>query len=348
MSLKDNFTLIVKTTTLCNLRCSYCFDNVDKTDKTTIDIGVIKHMLELVTSNYTNVTLILHGGEVLLNGVDFFKDVHEIVVGFREKGFTIKMCLQTNMILYEEYKSILSDLDINIGASCDFINNNKNRMSDEESSKLISNIMSDNIGSVCVVDYESSYLLIDFYDTMRFFENYPKLNKLSNIQDRKLWDQYINNWKIYYHHVLMTSDSLDDIIDPSLQSIVNLINGKHYAVSCNHLFRHDNFLGVDVSGHITLCDRVFPDKYKFGNVFDYNKLEDVFLSSTYSSFVAEYQTQRKYCFEKCNVYKLCNGGCTANQIQNGILVFDGESLECKFNIEIYKYIESIINNYRGH
>lgn len=73
------FTNVVKPTHACNLACTYCYNEDERNKKMTLDTlrAVVDRTCEFVAENVKDrkVDFIWHGGEPMLMGVDFYREV---------------------------------------------------------------------------------------------------------------------------------------------------------------------------------------------------------------------------------------------------------------------------------
>lgn len=111
---------IIKVTNGCNLACKYCYINDDackgRMSYETLSI-IIKQLLSL---DKENITFLWHGGEPLLMGIDFYKEVLRIQKDFNRDGKTIKNIVQSNCTLINnDWLDFIEENDFVIGCSLD-------------------------------------------------------------------------------------------------------------------------------------------------------------------------------------------------------------------------------------
>lgn len=114
----------IQVTLDCNSNCTYCFQ---KHENGIIDIRIVENILEKIVSlkhkqrffSYGNVIKVnWHGGEPLLAGVDFFRNVIDIESFFPDVIFENRV--QTNgTIMTEEIAEFFAEHDFNVGFSLD-------------------------------------------------------------------------------------------------------------------------------------------------------------------------------------------------------------------------------------
>jgi len=122
--------LVVKVASRCNLNCTYCYmynmgDSTYKTQpKVMSQLVVNSLMLEIkshcVKHNINNFLIILHGGEPLLAGKDFFRrfvKARDQIIG---NAVNVSFTIQTNGVLLDSaWCDLFAELNIYIGISLD-------------------------------------------------------------------------------------------------------------------------------------------------------------------------------------------------------------------------------------
>ncbi len=118
-------TIIVKPTFNCNFRCSYCYlTNGVKSDvmmmRYEVAVNLISQVIALChKKSRKTLTLIWHGGEPLLWGVENYRRIFE----FADKhcgGVRIRQCIQTNLSLIDAaYIELFKEYKVKVGFSLD-------------------------------------------------------------------------------------------------------------------------------------------------------------------------------------------------------------------------------------
>ena len=116
--------LIMKVTSKCNLACSYCQYTADLTT-TNNNLIMSREILQrsisqLMALPSKNVTLIWHGGEPLLVGIDFYEEVICLLQHQKKESQKIINNIQTNAtLLNEEWINFFQKNNFNISISLD-------------------------------------------------------------------------------------------------------------------------------------------------------------------------------------------------------------------------------------
>lgn len=117
---KPTQTIIVQPTTLCNLNCSYCYLPHRKA-KHYMQIEVIQEIVKFVEDQNSPVpvSIVWHGGEPLVTGIERFKAMLEPFEHQRSEG-KIQHFIQTNATLItDEWCELFIQYNIRVGVSID-------------------------------------------------------------------------------------------------------------------------------------------------------------------------------------------------------------------------------------
>lgn len=127
-------TLVVKVASRCNLNCTYCYmyhggDNTWKKQPKVMAYETIQSLANRVKEHCLehsseNMNIILHGGEPLLAGKEFFENFISVFNKTLSPSVKLHFNLQTNgILLNEEWCVLFSKLNISIGISLDGVKN---------------------------------------------------------------------------------------------------------------------------------------------------------------------------------------------------------------------------------
>lgn len=118
--------LIKPASSLCNLRCSYCFYHDVAANRQTPSYGVMApDTLETVVDRALSFatgscTFAFQGGEPTLAGLDFFRRFEALLAARTPPGLSISRALQTNgLLLDEEWAAFLAQHHYLVGLSMD-------------------------------------------------------------------------------------------------------------------------------------------------------------------------------------------------------------------------------------
>jgi uncharacterized protein len=361
--------LIIKTTSLCNLRCKYCYLRKEKNTDSIIDISILKKIINQLSLNSNKIDIIWHGGEPLLVGKNFFYNFVKYKNELNKKGIKINNCLQTNATLIdEEWAKLFVDGEFNIGISLDGpekINDENRIFSDGKGSfhKIMGGIDILNKNSIkfsvlSVIaknNYEYADKIFNFFvkneiNNFDFLPNYYHLDtRLISSLNNYCLDRYdfarfilriFNNW-IIYNDPRISIRILENIV-------TGLLGGTPSLCKFNNGCK--DYLTIEPNGNVFPCDRFLGmEDYLFGN-FQYNDLNDIFTCRKRSIFIDDIKTISSNC-KDCEYYKICNGGCKYYWILRNKSNYKKDNIFCldiQFIInEIHDILINMVSNELG-
>lgn len=344
--MEQRINVMIIPTNFCNMDCIYCFHNSHNKNMEKMSLDTLKKIMRVIIPNYKQVTFIWHGGEPLSMGVDFYKKALEYENEYKEPTTQIENLMQTNLtLLNDELTEFLIQNGFKLGSSFDGVENEKTR---GYSSKILKGRSllkkhGGNCGFIQVVSKKNVNTLIESYE---FFKK-EKINFSLNmyISDSKHDSElalditeYITKVTELFDYWLMDKDS--NIRITLFREIIDFIlfNKKSTCTFCSCV---GHWLAVRPQGEIYPCNRFFPKEYELGNIWDYNKAQEIFNSVGFSKLLNDAIKRRSKC-QQCKIYKFCEGGCNNNALnENGIQNNGGNS--CKSLIQIYTHIFEKIN-----
>ena len=339
----EHINILLIPTNACNMNCVYCFHNPysEKYEKMSID--TVKHLLDITTPHYKEINLIWHGGEPLLMGLDFYKQVIEL-----EKNYNcnISNSIQSNLtLLTSEFVDFLVKNNITISGSYDGVCNEELRGNSEKilaGRKLVINNQQ-RCGFIMVVSGKNINHLMESYDEFKSMDTNFSLNLYLEQKNEKNSELKLNKTiaieklcELFDYWALDKNGSIHisyfkNILDYILFGRKNL---------CSYSSCMGRWLCVRFDGTITPCNRYFPPEYNYGNIYDYTDIGEAFSSEGFTNLLKSAIERREKC-KSCDIYDFCNGGCNNVALnENGITNNGG--LNCQILIAVYKYIESHI------
>lgn len=352
--------IILRTTSNCNMRCSYCYDKDKLKDEKNPDILFKKNMNNIIQNinrlssigGGSDKKVILHGGEPLLIKSDTYKIFFEKLMNSDDK---CNISVQTNGTLLDmNYITLFKKYNIHIGISLDGCDENSN---------------------ACRLYADKKTTFSDVYNKINLLKKYNidfgiimTINKNLVNRENELYNFISdNNLKCSIRPAFPTKDNNDIIMtyneyedffinlyniwsnDKSkrieLKQIDDLYQEMRKALDDNYRthFCTDskscfgNFFALDVYGELYACNRSFYNKkFYYGNI---NYISDrEILEKTRKLKESRYYSVLASKCKECVLLKNCFGGCPAiaEGIYNSLCAID-ESF-CKAKIGIYKYI----------
>lgn len=338
--LKDYFTLLVKPTSLCNLRCSYCYQNRNNLQRagwmqdSTLEI-LTKHACNLPVSQ---VAMEWIGGETLLAGVDFFERALEYQQRFNSRRIKILNAIQTNGTLLNDkwFSFFLKHPEFGLSISFDLFEelqdlnrktpNGKGTYKKVHRNLLELQTLEIPFGILITVTPDAlNYPAGDWVDLLvreRFL--YVGLQLDYNFysgNNRDLIERYLSFLEDLFYYQAQHNQSVknpqDKLLIRESYYLYNRIERRNpQKRSCHNTPRLclDYLLSVDLNGEVYACCDAFLGivSEKYGNFSCGNILEDdfnaIFKNHIYRKLYKDMNAGRIKC-HSCEYFPLCQGGC---------------------------------------
>jgi len=356
-------TIIAKTTHGCNQNCKYCmiFEDADKSfmDSITLENTIVK--TADFNKEFGSSGFIWHGGEPLLMGLDFYKQVIEIQNKIPNHKF--RNSIQTNGILLENYIDFFVKNNFHVGISLDGIEETHNYLRPLKNNQPSFNKTLNAIklakkhkiggGVIMVLNKITAAKINEIYDFFKENEINHQLNPqipagqalvnkdlgLDSVTVGNIMKDYFDKWFNDYTEPILHVDPFTHImynlgVSQNKKLILN------YPISCTHSNNcSSNFFSVGPNGDIYPCGRFNGDKeFYMGNI----NINSLFEAN--ESKVQEIFKQREKGLDECkecDYVRICNSGCPDNAylFHKKILAKDGLCAAYKI---LFKHINNIL------
>ena len=309
----------------CNLSCSYCYTSGLKeyAVRNRMRPEILKAVIDFFCGDQNDIEFIWHGGEPLLAGLEFYREVVEIQHTWEKQGKKIKNFLQTNATLItSEWIRFFAENNFLVGVSLDGPKEFHDQVrcystgkgSHDKVMRGISLLHQAGIfnGIICGISTVNHGFPKEIFN---FFlaENIKKLKfaRVKNIGHCNNVSSLVISPAQYADLMIAIFDLWLELDDPEIeirdiQSVVSLILGGNKR-ECIYMGQCDQFVTVYSDGSIYGCDS-FPktDALRFGSVFD--KPTVVRSNLRLQSFRKLLEKRKELC-RTCNWYFICKGGC---------------------------------------
>lgn len=331
----DILNLTIAPTTICNMKCSYCFEKIEKIEmnKETIKAIIDFFSREIETKKIKSVSVAWFGGEPLMAidaiqklSKEFLDICNKNRIEYEAKIITNGILLTKDIanLLVEECKISNAQITLDglddthnsrrvyeLGNGFEIIMNNIKSCKDVIGIQIRINIDKDNI--------QETYKLIDYLGEQEKLKDevYVYIAKVEGDLDNCLTSRQYSKYHI---------DLLDYLKEKKFYYSINRTFPNPSAVSCGSI-TNNNFV-IDSLGNIYTClSQIGCIEKRIGDVFNGVKIND-----NYSSWLNV--DCNPYCNE-CSFLPICNGGCPLN-------IIEGKPFSCTFNNEQYL---KVISNY---
>jgi uncharacterized protein len=336
----DTITVIAKPTHNCNLACKYCYVD-QRAEKGYMTEKILIQSIKKISDTFKRSHWIWHGGEPLLIGLNFFKQIREIQQYYSKRGNKFRNSIQTNGTLIEDQLLDFIDEtgDFNMGLSIDGPKelNDKTRVYRDNSGgfekimlgiRKVKERKKGRVGIICVINkwnINRPELLYNFFKNEKLNVQFNPLIPSKRVQENqdelgitpKQYGEFLlKMWKIYNEDCLRKGKVSIDI-DPFMEVIGNL--GTEKPLGCNYSGAcRDNFISIGPKGDIYPCGRFDGVKqFWMGNIQSHT-IKEMMESSTNQKLKKRNLETITGC-NSCNFVTICNSGCMHNAYLSGDL-----------------------------
>lgn len=313
---------IIQTRRDCNLNCKYCYLG-EKDFGIQFDLDLVDKIFKEITDfNGANVVneIIWHGGEPLLAGIDFFRQVLKLQKT-KYENFSFLNCLQTNgTLLTREWVYFFKENEFHIGISLDGPKelHDSNRVYYDNGGSFdlimqgveICKELELRLGFLCVLTKKSigkEKIIYDFFKSTGYdFDFSPVATKnqdisLNNQEYAKMANTFFDLW-------FFDNDQKIKVRPPS--TLVNAFLIDENVFDCTfHNKCLEDYISVAPDGNVYPCNRFANiNEFLIGNIQE-QCLEEILKTSKIRDNLL---TRAVDCFEgckSCEIKKYCNAGC---------------------------------------
>jgi uncharacterized protein len=338
----------------CNLDCTYCYESKEQGKNMEISLA-LKSIKEL-TGFCDELVVIIHGGEPLMAGKKFFREVLAEGNRTREKCH-IEYHLQTNGTLIDrEWINIFRENRFSVSISMDgdqsvhdkhrFTLNGKGSFSIiNKKLKLLEDAGLDH-NCLCVITRESLprvNSIVDFFKIKSFqsIDLLPCITLKNNAGARANHmtitpDEYASFIINFYD---VWKDANANYTIRTISDFINIVNGQgsqtcimRYPKVCGL-----NVIAIDVNGDVYPCDLFIGNEtLRLGTIAN-EGLSDIFSNPTYRAFIETGNSLPEGC-RACSYLKYCYGGCVHHRYMNG-KDMKNKSFYCESYKQIINHLE---------
>ena len=305
--------------------------------------------------HYEYITLIWHGGEPLLMGIDFYIQVCNIIDKFKEiyGNKSVKMIFQTNSLLINhEWINFFNKHHIHVGTSFDGVCNELTRGNTQDILNVFK-LMQEESFPVSAISVVTSQTLPHLLEDYHFYKKHKinikfnpvfKTDLTQSNEDTLLTSESFIKHMLTFLSTWFYDTNCNIAVEPFIDFCLMSINKSK---SCSFSSCLLNWLCVDWMGNITPCGRNFPEEYNMGNVHDYLNIQEAFYSNGYLKLLKGSVQRRAYCKINCPIFDKCHGGCS-----NDALIYEDitkpDIFYCKYVKAMLAQIDSLLENYKSN
>ncbi|MFC4802182.1 anaerobic sulfatase maturase [Neobacillus sp. GCM10023253] len=341
----------------CNLACDYCYysgcggqpGKIDKIDPAILEKFIKEYMV--LTNGVASFAW--QGGEPLLAGLDFFKQVVFLQAKYAPKNTIISNSLQTNATLItEEWAGFFKQYNFLIGVSLDGpkeVNDARRVTGHGKGSfdrvmrgidylrkhhvdfNILTVIHQDNVWrakELMEFYQQEGFSHVQFIPCMDFRAQEPNKPGQYLITPEQYGQFLCEAFDIWYN---------DGNPNRSVRFFDNILSAYLHqeAELCIHRQTCPKTLILEQNGDAYPCDFYINDDYMLGNVGQ-DSLIDILNSPKYDDFLGLKPTLPEKC-KSCEFLKLCHGGCPRNRAWNQADEKVNPDYFCESYMQVYKH-----------
>ena len=328
--LKNISVLIKPSSSMCNLRCRYCFyidvsknRNIENygfiTEETSKNL--INEIFDVIADDGI-ITFNFQGGEPTLIGLDYYEFfTNEVYERIKEKNIKINFAIQTNgTLIDEEWAKFFYENKFLVGISLDGFEENNNYFRLDKNGRVQFNKTMEAIKILEKYNVQFNILtvltnslshypedLYHFYKKNNF--EYIQLisclsplgedNKRTGLKPKNFSKFYKKLFDIWYEDEKRINITLFNDVFPMLIGIPPM--------TCGMLGFCAIQLVIEADGGVYPCDFYVIDKYRIGNINE-DSIFDIVNSEKARKFINEPKRFSSLC-KNCRFINICNGNC---------------------------------------
>lgn len=357
MSQHRHLTVLVKpASSLCNLRCRYCFYHSLAKQRETASFGVmpddtVNELIEKSLTYAQSVSFAFQGGEPTVAGLPFFRRFTDEVDRQNVGRARVQYSLQTNGVaLTEEYCEFLRDRRYMVGLSLDGPKDIHDAMRVDAKGRGTFRPVMDAVrllekahveyNILCTVNATVARHIEQVYRFFRKqgFQYLQFIPCIDPLDAPPFSEKHSLNPETYARFLIRLFELWAYDIEAgqgvSIRFFDNLLQvaAGYPAEQCGMLGCCPGQFVVEADGTLYPCDFYCVDNWKIGNIRDMT-IEEAAASPVMGRFIATSQDVRDEC-RQCQWYALCRGGCRRDRdpLSNGSA---GPNLYCEALKQFY-------------
>ena len=330
--------LIKPASSLCNMRCTYCFYHDVAKHRETECMGIMSedtayNLIQKACEAIEHKGIIqftLQGGEPTLAGLDFYEKWIQMEQEICTDSIQIYHSIQTNgLIIDKKWAEFLKEHQFLVGLSLDgpaefhdayrITAQNQPTFARVLDTLILLDQHQVDVNLVSVITKTSVQHPVQMYQTLKKLGNHPLqliacLDSLDGQSENSLSaDKYgyflcqlYDCWLDDFRKGIYVSVRLFD-------DVLRMLMGMP-ATNCANRGLCGGYLTVEADGSLYPCDFYVLDDYRIGNIHDLS-VGQAFQHDIYQSFIHQSRQRPHHCTD-CRFLRICKGGCRREWINN--------------------------------
>ncbi len=359
--MKQLSVLIKPASSLCNIKCKYCFYNDISSLREVVSYGVMSDevMKKMIDNIYVDLndgdilTVAFQGGEPTFAGIEYYKNFIEYS-NKQEKQVTVNYAIQTNGIIIDEsWCELFKENNFLVGISIDGPREYHDvlRLTRKNEGTYDKVINAKNLLAKYGIDFNvlsvlSKPLTTSPKDVWRFIadEGIDYVQFIPCLEDFNLCDSHkyaldprdFSSFYIELYSLWKESLSKGKYVSVKLfDDILNLFVRREIT-ACGMTGMCQVQSVIEADGSVFPCDFYVLDEYCLGNITE-ESLQTISTHQRARSFFCSRPVVKEYC-KGCPYVNYCNGGC--KRMSNAMYVSSNETM-CGYQDLLNKIVPDI-------
>jgi uncharacterized protein len=351
--MKSRITIIVMTSSTCNIDCDYCYMKASRRNIGVIDADDVPALIRNCSTGFDDVEFCWHGGEPLLAGQEFYRRAIQAQRDMTAlQGTVFRNVLQTNgLLLNESWIELLKSTNISFGFSFDAPPEVHSLHRGDNGSRVVAawelaRAANLPVGAICVVSKHNVHNAREIFDffTSHGITSYSFLplravpaRDLPPLPDNdEVFELFRNTFELWLNRQNEVAS-----IEPISTMIKALVDGRpklcSFSASCP-----EGMISIDQSGNVIPCCSLVEERFVMGNIFS-EYLSDI-IKRGKEPFVQLRKTAVTNSCAHCEFVSICNGGCRADAYWASGR-YDGPYPYCEARKRTFEYLESRLKGF---
>lgn len=337
-----SLTLIVKVTDGCNMRCKYCYNSDSGYASPVLPLDKLSKLLGILATEFNQISVVWHGGEPLIAGIDYFTRALEIENNLKKRysSLTFANSVQTNgTLINAKWAKFFKDNDFKPGISFDGLRNDVYRGNTEQTLAAIKLLKKHKVpfGCMSVVADDEFDLLANykyFAEMGVGMEFSPVFAEGAGKNTQKSTQKFAKDMIELFDFWLTDKNGVAVRTFASYMSMALGLNRR----ICSNCSCIGKFLSISPDGMLYNCNRYSVRQYPFADVEEISSVKDIFSGEKFTEFLKGSIERRNKCKNGCDLFDVCNGGCAdCAIIENGLTEIPENS--CYLFKTIYRHVK---------
>jgi len=348
--MKRHITVIVMTSSMCNIDCGYCYMKASRKSISQIDPAEVPVLVRNCSIGFDEVEFCWHGGEPLLVGEEFYRRAIQTQQEISAScGTEFRNVMQTNgLLLNQEWVDLLKNANVSFGFSFDAPPEIHALHRGDNGEAVIAawelaRAAHLPIGAICVISKHNvsrAQEIFDFFSAhgMTSYSFLPlravPARDLPPLPDNdELFGLFRDTFDLW-----SSRDNNIVSIEPLSTMVKALIDGRpqlcSFSASCP-----ETMISIDQNGNVVPCCSLVEDEFVMGNIFADSMMN--ILGRKKAPLIKLREVAVTNSCIGCEYLPICNGGCRADAYwESGR--YDGQYPYCEARKRTFTYIKGCL------